>query len=378
MKNIKITRCVTKSLHKRTEFTLKKKLLPLFATVIVAVTLAACGSDSVSTDSSPPPPPVSQNDTMTGDVEVAEPESERENVRGHIIDIQGGWIYYTCTGANRNNIWLRRIRTDGSSDTALIEGTQHSAPGNITIVDDWIYFSNPNESGRLYRVRTDGTEKALIYREAFSDIAVVDEWAFYLVKGIGQDTGFKKIRTDGSERTDLLDDLTMPLVSNIIPLGDYVYFTTSVSFGVYYLCRIHIDSSEYERLWETTKIHNSIYTIVDGWVYYHGIGTESNIIFRARIEDGSDVTTLAENVSVDANGFTLTGGWIFFSNTIDNRYMDKGIYRMLADGSELEQINDEPISNLHVYDDQIYYTNVNDNRYIYKMQIDGSGNQLLN
>ena len=97
------------------------------------------------------------------------PNSERGNTVGNIVNggnvaQKGEWLYYRNTSYKYK---LYKIRTDGSDKTKLNDDDSKY----INVVGDWVYYSNCNWSEEktryrynnyfytLYKIRTDGTGK---------------------------------------------------------------------------------------------------------------------------------------------------------------------------------------------------------------------------
>jgi hypothetical protein len=114
-----------------------------------------------------------------------------------------------------------KISITSSSATSVIE--YGNTPGNITNggiacqKGDWIYYTNYSDGYKLYRIRTDGSDRTKLNDDGSSCINVVGDWVYY---NNGNDHKLYKIRTDGSDRTKLNDDDSIYI--NVV--GDWVYY----------------------------------------------------------------------------------------------------------------------------------------------------------
>ena len=72
------------------------------------------------------------------------------------INVIGDWVYYFDKDRR-----LSKMRTDGTEITVLYdEKIDHYLTNSMNVTGDWIYF-NGMEDGKIYRIRTDGTELQL-------------------------------------------------------------------------------------------------------------------------------------------------------------------------------------------------------------------------
>ena len=128
---------------------------------------------------------------------------------------------------------------------------------------------------------------------------------------------------------------------------------------------------------------NSI-TYADGYYY-----------FRSQTKDYSLCRTKGTGMSVEVVADQIPGSiyvradQVYFINVSDNRTL----YRVGTDGSGLEKLSDFPMQELIVLEDKIYFRSVydreydpfyqlteeaaEDDRYLYSMNLDGSGCELL-
>lgn len=110
--------------------------------------------------------------------------------------VAGDWIYYkrySSEDVSDDSSEIYKIRTDGTDRTKIID----EDCGKFNVVDDWIYFTKSNEYFSIYRIRTDGTEYTRVNNERSIGISIVNDWIYYCNR---DDNRMYRIRTDGSER----------------------------------------------------------------------------------------------------------------------------------------------------------------------------------
>jgi hypothetical protein len=160
-------------------------------------------------------------------------QKQRGNTTGNITNeghaaYEDDWMYFSINceihdyESGNFVIWegIVKVRTDGSSLTFV---THHSA-GYINVFDDWIYYRNADDDGKIYKIRTDGSEWEKLSNDDWpSDINVVDGWIYYTISGSGY-SDIYKIRTDGSDRIQI--DTNGDTATQINVVGDWIYYKT--------------------------------------------------------------------------------------------------------------------------------------------------------
>lgn len=155
--------------------------------------------------------------------------SDVQKVLDYIYDfnlpyISDGWIYYT----HRLSDWaieqeeldgmeecLYRIRTDGTDKAKLLDEIPFS---QIVKKGDWLVYY----TGDVYRMKTDGTEKVRISSDSAPVIIPKDDWIYFTT--FDDEIRLYRIDWEGKNRQKL-SELTS--VQTIAILDDWIYFTTS-------------------------------------------------------------------------------------------------------------------------------------------------------
>ena len=95
--------------------------------------------------------------------------------------------------------------TSPSSSSAIRYGNtvgNISNEGLVAQQGDWIYYSNILDERKLYKIRTDGTQKQLLSDDRSWYLNIADDWIYYIVGGGGGSLtrlSYCKIRTDGTD-----------------------------------------------------------------------------------------------------------------------------------------------------------------------------------
>ena len=138
------------------------------------------------------------------------------------ITVINDWIYYS----NENDDWkIYALNIDGSDKQKL--NNDHSI--YINIIDDWIYYINESDEGRIYVIRADGSERHKVNNDKASSLNVTNNRIYY----VNVDDGYKiySMNPDGSDRRKLNDDMS----SNINIIGDWIFYK---NLSVMYTMRI--------------------------------------------------------------------------------------------------------------------------------------------
>jgi hypothetical protein len=129
----------------------------------------------------------------------------------------------------------------------------------MVVVGDWIYFVTPSEKYRMYKMRTDGTEKTRIGDDAtISNLYVQDEWVYYTFPISTEE--IYKMKVDGTQKTRLTSEGASQM--NIV--GPYIYYVRTKGGGIF---RINQDRTG--KLQYNTQFANPTYmNVTNDWIYY--------------------------------------------------------------------------------------------------------------
>lgn len=214
--------------------------------------------------------------------------------------------------------------------------------GLLTSQGSWIYFTRPDESFAIYKMRTNGSDYQRVGEACGNCINVVGDWIYFRDTS-GEYRELCKMRTDGSEYTKLLDGY----IDYISVSGDWIYYGNGNENFRFY--KVRTDGSESTALTEV----QALYTCVFGdWAYY--CPTDGSGLFRTRI-DGSETEKLsAWHITL----YCMAEGWIYYLNNDDNY----SVRRMRLDGSEDKEVLrwDAPIATMNIAGDSMVLSVNND------------------
>ncbi|MDD4493088.1 MAG: DUF5050 domain-containing protein [Eubacteriales bacterium] len=279
------------------------------------------------------------------------------NSNGNLINLglvsrQNEWIFYS-NFSDGGKLYKKRI--DGSEKTLLSNDTCRQ----INVVGDWVYYCNESDKN-IYKVKIDGTEKINLQKKCLYYMYVEGDWIYF--ENIDQ-SGFSKMKIDGSEFSIIFSDqIWSASIAN-----EWIYYSNESGDDSDYrnLYKIDINGKnktiidKTDNIWASIPIGNIVY-------YERGCGE----FFKIN-SDGSEKLKIAE---VGHEGFNISGDWLFYGD-ID----DEMGYRIKLDGSSKSKIINDYLININIIDDWIYYTvyesqNV---KKMYRIRFDGSNKQLF-
>jgi hypothetical protein len=267
-------------------------------------------------------------------------EKERLNTdHSHSLNIIGDCIYYVASKSDeRGGIFKTDLMTGKQAKIASAEAN------NLVAVGDWLYYSSYD--GEIYRMKTDGSSKKLICKASDYEMDIEGDWLYFTAVSDedylpGEITwNFERtlyrIRTDGTgKKEEVAKDLTS---FNVI--GDFIYYTGK-SGGLY---KMRTDGSDKEQIISDKKLVSVNVDMDSGFIYYVNLndgdlGDESNNGFygklcRTRL-DGSDKQQITDTVT---GNICVTGNWIYFVTAADYEGVEP--LRVRTDGTGLQYTGD--------------------------------------
>lgn len=316
-----------------------------------------------------------------------------------IVAYEDGTIYY-IDSYNDNDTYLSCIYKMDSNGTNITQITEYSNThySNLNVLDGYIYYSD-SENKELCKMKTDGTDKEVIYNGHVGRMIVYDKYIYFESL---DDEKIYRIKTDGSEIEELASNTGLGLSFMNIE-GQYIYYDfysmKSVMIGNYVnKCRMNLDgtnkiSRETKKIYQLNSqvYNNSIYdiqnyrvnkldennqrtiinipehydevkmfNIYDGWIYYvkqpsrYNLGSE--FVYKCRL-DGSNETLLytAEAPSEKYQGIgekikniSIAGDWLAIDTTNRNReYLGSKRMFIKIDGSKIIPFENSMKTNGH-------------------------------
>ncbi len=80
------------------------------------------------------------------------------DISADAINVAGNFVYYSHFG-NAPQKGIYRAETDGGNPIKIVD----DAVWHFCVVGDWVHYYNRDDDGKIYRIRTDGTERQPVY-----------------------------------------------------------------------------------------------------------------------------------------------------------------------------------------------------------------------
>ncbi|MDD6203807.1 MAG: DUF5050 domain-containing protein [Firmicutes bacterium] len=221
----------------------------------------------------------------------------------------------------------------------------------------YIYYLNPKDGNRVYRMKNDGTEQEKVTADRAKFLTVCEGWLYYSSPGAG--LYFYRCRIDGTDRT-LIYKTSM---SNFTIVGDTIYLETVTSSQR--LHAIKTDGTGYVRI-SDQKVMSPFY--YKGLLYTCAVRKDMQVYTTApdaEAEGGYSYNALSD---MRAANLIVADGYIYFANYRDSNKL----YRANLDGSDPVMLADITVSNINYYNGYLYFANVQEYSKIYSCRVDGS------
>jgi hypothetical protein len=146
------------------------------------------------------------------------------------LQVEGDWIYFTSDGGT-----ISKINKNENSLTIPIKATAslYNKGYHINVSGDWIFYSNSEDKGKLYKINTDGSgTKVKLADETVGYINIIGDWIYF------NTTGGKSYRlpitADGTQKPELLGltDQTVKIseIQDVYVTVDYADVDQSVAW----------------------------------------------------------------------------------------------------------------------------------------------------
>lgn len=251
-------------------------------------------------------------------------------------------------------------------------------PQNRSLVvqdTQWIYYSNLNDNGYIYRMKKDGTSKQLLYKgkSGASNLNIVNDYIYFIEDDpyVEEDSDrICRIKKDGTGRVEVLYG-NISVANHMQVDGGNIYY--SDMFGLYkgdvtggkptrFIDKIENDSDEI------------LFLAKDGWIYFWGTNYTTGKrtgIYKIK-SDGTQKQCIVNNYSAEklyVDNVNIDKGYVYY---LDISGM---LYKADLNGEGLQRIASlGKASNINVFNGYIYYSCEGS---IYKVKVDGTGKSLL-
>lgn len=244
----------------------------------------------------------------------------------------GTYIYYRNPSDGNK---LYKIKPDGSSKAKVSD----LSPSCINVLGDWVYYLSSFPNRAIYKVKKNGSDNTKITDSNSVAFSIVNEWIYFSESGGEENNNLYKIKTDGSSKTKINFGPSNSLFSiepvSPIVVENWAYMTlfnpSEKSDGLF---KVKTDGSAAEKVLNSGK---RFYAISDGWIYYAG---QNNELRKAKIDGSSDkMLFLLPNPECYIYSVNVSGGYVYLSTDSDKDIpQDIGMYKIKTDGTNYTKL----------------------------------------
>jgi hypothetical protein len=277
--------------------------------------------------------------------------------------------------------------------------------GLVAKYNDWVYYNNYNEGYKLYRIKSDLSQKEKISDKitSVSSLNIIGS-SIYLSGNMS--SGYSeliKMKYDGTNLKYYGDEFYYKTWGAAIVYGNYIYpsngyfrisldskeISPNIAFSNYlniynnklYFCSFRLENSdslysinscnldgtgieELYRGYNPYIFNRSYLGVYNNAVYFR----EKDVFKTFNLSTPNIVTILP----IKPTYYNISGYTIFFANSQDS---DR-LYQSDLTGNLVTKLCDDSVGIISVIDDWLYYYNNSDNR-LYRIKQDGTSRQLV-
>lgn len=278
-----------------------------------------------------------------------------ENIQSGFVVSLGEYMYYSNPSDN-NKIY--KIKADGTGKAKISDDSTNS----LLLVNNRLYYSNYSDGCKLYGINVDGTKRTEITKDGANYINASTSGIYY--SNIKDGDKLYGIGFNGKGNIRLSDER----VSYINVVDNYIIYRN----GSQEIVKINSDGTGRAVIEEQKA--SFVKTNIDGNIYY-GNQSDNCSIYSINQKGGSSTKVLKTTAY---NAETL-GQWIYFLNSESdnpNAYVSY-IYRVKKDGTSLQRLSVEMTDEFFIHKDKIFYKSLENKRDIYTMNLDGSQRKAM-
>ncbi|TVY08479.1 DUF5050 domain-containing protein [Paenibacillus cremeus] len=274
---------------------------------------------------------------------------------GGQVAVSGDWIYMNPTSSYDGPNKLVKVNQASGEEIKLSDDNARS----INVVGDWVYYTaaDPSKSRLLglYRIKTDGTQRAQVSSEPTSQIWVQGDSIYYIhqsflsVEGM---TGGGYYKMDGLHTMKLDGTGDQSLTSSdymqqFVVSGNQVYYISQKTSGESQLYAMNLDGSG-QTLLQTgaTRVF-----VIDGWVYFtHIFGKQ---LSKMRPDSQAVIPVYTSDKPIAT--LSYHDGWIYTVAGMFGIMGSATIGKLRVDGSQWTELMGARATSLYFAGNTLYY-----------------------
>ena len=278
------------------------------------------------------------------------------NMAESVID--GDAIYYPEW---EDNYRIYKIKTDMTDKQKINDDSSR----HINIEGEWLYYENIDDEGKIYRIKTDGSGRQKLSDDRSWNATVQNGWIYY--ENVDDEDKIYKISSDGTSRQKLNDERSWYIKVS----GDWIYYLNMYNHENGQISIYRIKTGGFGREKIIDRVGGNIYISGD-WIYYviFDFNNEDNHNRLYRLKTDKSIN---EMLNDDYTGhMVLEEEWIYYVNESDG----SRLYKIKTDGAGRQKLNDKRTAHFNILLGWIYYINIDDGN-IYRVKTDGTGDEIV-
>lgn len=206
--------------------------------------------------------------------------------------------------------------------------------GYYAVQGNWIYYSNFDDNGKLYKMKLDSTEGQKLSNDNAEFINVVGEWVYYINYNNNK-SYINKIKVDGSNETSMLEDNNNIKFLNVCDNKIYYIIGNNqadINSWYYTINELKADGTKIGEVFRFPICSSpSYFNVLGNYGYclvnkYDG-NEPSNIIYKFNLDGSNKFAKLVNN----AITFNVSEDWIYYGTFNEIR-------KVKTDGKEDQKI----------------------------------------
>lgn len=240
------------------------------------------------------------------------------------------------------------------------EANNLQCSGELAMQGDWFYYRKASweflSPDGLYRVKKDGTNKALMAKGHIYNINVVDDYVYYVKIYDDKDDkllsyfDLYKIRLDGTKNVKLIDN-----AKNVYVIGDKIYYQIGFeAVGSLENRNIKVPEEQIGKIYTSDLDGKNVETIIDkkvGWfivynnfLYYYSLDGSLNRLNLLNFKEEPVITSYFY-------AYRISNDFIYY---YDNKSYKIFQYNLLDNTTTMLLDNIKDVSSINIIDNTLY------------------------
>lgn len=259
----------------------------------------------------------------------------------------GSWIYYVAVDDDEP-VGINRVKKNGKKTENIADGYMFC----LSVVDNYIYcleYDEDDDQGNVVKIKTNGKDKEILARDVSeAPIYVADNWVYYY-----KNYKLYRVKTDGTEREKISDkEITYFQID-----GNWIYYIYE-NDDAEYIAKMKLNGEDSQRISKTDEDeYYGALQVKGGKVYYVSYEYDDDYDRHCYLyqmnkngEKSEKICKLESNII----SINLQEDALYYAVTDDGDYKIKSIKYNGTDEKTI-YVSDEEIESINVVKDWIVF-----------------------